>query len=278
MAAPSPTVFVQGAFDDVRSRDVRFLEAAARFGPLVVGLFGDTSAERLLGRSPKFPAAERAYFLRALRAVAEVRVVEFETAAPERLLPGLPESVKTWFVRATELNSALAEHAAARGLELCAIPESELDGFPLAPTSLLPPSPGRKKVVVTGCYDWFHSGHVRFFEEVSALGDLYVVVGHDTNIRLLKGEGHPLLPEAERRFMVGAVRFVHQALISSGTGWLDAEPEIARLRPDIYAVNEDGDKGGKREFCERQGIEYRVLKRTPAPGLPARSSTALRGF
>jgi cytidyltransferase-like protein len=278
MASTSPTVFVQGVFDDVRSRDVRFLEAAARFGPLSVGLFDDALAERLFGGPPKFPAAERAYFLRALRAVAEVRMVESETPASDRLLPDLPETVKTWVVRAAELNPARAQHAAARELELCAIPELELDGFPPAPAHLFSPASGRKKVVVTGCYDWFHSGHVRFFEEVSALGDLYVVVGHDANIRFLKGEGHPLLPEVERRFMVGAVRFVHQALISSGTGWLDAEPEIARLRPDIYAVNEDGDKGGKREFCERQGIEYRVLKRTPAPGLPARSSTVLRGF
>jgi len=63
---------------------------------------------------------------------------------------------------------------------------------------------------------------------------------------------------------------VKQALISSGEGWLDADPEIRRLQPDIYAVNEDGDKGGKRQ--------YLVLKRAPAPGLPHRSSTNLRGF
>jgi len=45
-----------------------------------------------------------------------------------------------------------------------------------------------KKVVVTGCYDWFHSGHVRFFEESSELGDLYVVIGSNANVRLLKGQ------------------------------------------------------------------------------------------
>jgi hypothetical protein len=50
------------------------------------------------------------------------------------------------------------------------------------------------------------------------------------------------------------------------------------LKPDIYAVNEDGDKGGKREYCKKNGIQYLVLKRTPAPGLPKRSSTDLRGF
>ena len=133
-------------------------------------------------------------------------------------------------------------------------------------------------MVVTGSYDWFHSGHVRFFEEVSAYGDLYVVVGHDANIRLLKGDGHPLLPQAERRYVVGSIKYVKQALISSGDGWLDADPEIQLLKPDIYAVNEDGDKGGKREYCKQHGIQYLVLKRIPAPGLPQRSSTNLRGF
>ena len=142
----------------------------------------------------------------------------------------------------------------------------------------MPSAPGRKKVVVTGCYDWFHTGHVRFAEEVSAYGDLYVIVGNDANIRLLKGEGHPLLPESERRYVVGSIKYVKQALISSGGGWLDADPEIKSLKPDIYAVNEDGDKGGKREYCEKLGIEYLVLKRTPAPGLPKRSSRDLRGF
>jgi hypothetical protein len=71
---------------------------------------------------------------------------------------------------------------------------------------------------------------------------------------------------------------VKQALISSGDGWLDADPEIQLLKPDIYAVNEDGDKGGKREYCKKHGIQYLVLKRIPAPGLPQRSSTDLRGF
>jgi hypothetical protein len=71
---------------------------------------------------------------------------------------------------------------------------------------------------------------------------------------------------------------VHQALVNSGFGWLDADPEIRRLKPDYYVVNEDGDKGGKREYCAEMGIEYVVLQRTPAPGLKARSSTDLRGF
>jgi glycerol-3-phosphate cytidylyltransferase-like family protein len=95
---------------------------------------------------------------------------------------------------------------------------------------------------------------------------------------LLKGPGHPLLTQEERRYVVGSIKFVKQAIISTGSGWLDADPEIRRLKPDIYVVNEDGDKGGKREYCQALGIEYLILKRAPAPGLPARNSTILRGF
>jgi len=132
--------------------------------------------------------------------------------------------------------------------------------------------------VVTGCYDWFHSGHLRFFEEASALGDLYVVVGSDENVRLLKGEGHPMFPQGERRYLVQSIRFVKQALISSGSDWMDAEPDIAQIKPDFYVVNEDGDVPEKRKFCEDREIDYVVLKRMPKEGLPRRQSTDLRGF
>ena len=80
------------------------------------------------------------------------------------------------------------------------------------------------------------------------------------------------------RYMVGSIRYVAQALISTGHGWLDAEPEIERLKPDIYAVNEDGDKPEKRTYCREHGIEYVVLKRLPKAGLPRRESTKMRGF
>jgi cytidyltransferase-like protein len=158
----------------------------------------------------------------------------------------------------------------------------DLAGFPYDPGPLVPADradPDRHKMAfVTGCYDWLHSGHVRFFEEVSALGDLYVAVGNDASVRLLKGEGHPLFPQAERRYMAGAIRYVKQALITSGQGWMDAAPDIEQLQPDFYVVNEDGDRPEKRAFCADHDLAYVVLKRAPKEGLPRRESTVLRGF
>ncbi len=271
----SPSVVLAGAFDDLRSGHLRFLEEAARLGPVTVVLTPDATYERLVGRPSRFPFAERDYLLNAIRYVT--RVVPGDAALGPDVLPDLPElRPEVWVDGPCRSNEARRAYCRQRGLQYRVLDPSQLAGFP-APAPR-PPTPGAKKVVVTGCYDWFHSGHVRFFEEVSAHGDLYVIVGHDANIRLLKGAGHPLLPQAERCYAVGSVRYVTRALVSSGQGWLDADPEIAELQPDIYAVNEDGDRGGKREYCARRGLEYLVLRRAPAPGLARRSSTDLRGF
>jgi cytidyltransferase-like protein len=266
-------IIVSGGFDDIRSRDLRFLEEAAKLGELTVLLWPDATLQKLTGKPPKFPLAERLYFLNAVRYVGNV--VEANAAMD---FDSLPKNLRAdlWADPEFAASAARKKFAAENKIAYRIFGADELKGFPEPPP--LPSNPGRKKVIVTGSYDWFHSGHVRFLEEVSAYGDLYVVVGHDANIRLLKGEGHPLIPQDERRYVVGSIKFVKQALISTGHGWLDADPDIKRLKPDIYAVNEDGDKGGKREYCRKLGIEYLVLKRTPAPGLPKRSSTDLRGF
>ncbi len=266
-------VVVSGGFDDITSRDLRLLEEASKLGELTVLLWPDSVLQQFAGKPPKFPLAERAYFLNAVRYVNKV-----VAGADAVDINALPNHLKmdVWADAATATHSARDQFARENRIARRIFTAAELAGFPEPPP--MPSAPGRKKIIATGCYDWFHSGHVRFTEELNALGDAYVIVGHDANIRLLKGEGHPLLSQEERRYVVGSIKFVKQALISSGSGWLDADPEIRRLKPYAYAVNEDGDKGGKREYCQEIGIEYVVLRRTPAPGLPKRSSTDLRGF
>src|ERR1035437_4171890 len=288
-ASPRPKqVVVTGAFDDLRSRQIRFLEEAVRLGEVTALLWGDDLVYQMEGRGPKFPEAERAYVLRAIRFVRQVVLVgESKVQSPKFkvdvgvLVDAVDKAgIKPDLLAVTEAQDSAGSRGEceARGIGYQVVREANVRGYPERALDRPATAPGRQKVVVTGCYDWGHSGHVRFFEEVSAYGDLYVVLGHDANIRLLKGPGHPLFPQEERRYVAGSIRYVTQALITSGEGWLDADPEIRRLKPDIYAVNEDGDRGGKREYCAELGIEYLVLKRVPAPGLPRRTSSDLRGF
>ncbi len=133
----------------------------------------------------------------------------------------------------------------------------------------------RKKVFVSGCYDLLHSGHVEFFHQASQYGDLYVGIGSDSTIEGYKHH-KPLYSQEERLFMVRSIRYVTEAFINEGSGLMDFVPNVLRLRPDVFVVNEDGDKPVKRAFCEENGIEYVVLRRTPSEGLEARSSTSIK--
>jgi cytidyltransferase-like protein len=281
-------VVVTGSFDDLRSRHVRFLEEAAKLGAVHVLLWSDEIV-RLLEGKLEYPQEERLYLLQAIRYVRRATLVADEAARDAIARDAIPQVDEVrpgvWVVDEASADARGDDarkraYCESRGVAYRVLREEDLQGFPVARFDAHTDrgQPARRKVIVTGCYDWFHSGHVRFFEEVSELGDLYVVVGHDANVRLLKGDGHPLFPQDERRYMVGSIRYVKQALISTGHGWMDAEPEIARIKPDIYAVNEDGDKPEKREFCKAHGIQYVVLKRMPKEGLPRRESTVLRGF
>ena len=291
------TIVATGSFDNLRSRHVRFLEEASRLGDLHVLLWSDDLVRRATGQPPKFPQEERRYLVEAIRFVKWVTLVDRPEGFPKTLrVSPMPD---IWAVDEADDTPARRAFCAAHDITYHVFTSADLAGFPeesgvrspesggiaASPDHRATPSPCHRvtvspchRVIVTGCYDWLHSGHVRFFEEAASHGDLIVAAGNDANVRNLKGEGHPLQTQAERRYMIAAIRYVKLALVTTGWGWLDAEPEIVRLKPDIYLVNEDGDKPEKREFCATHGLQYVVLKRTPKEGLPRRSSTDLRGY
>jgi cytidyltransferase-like protein len=132
-----------------------------------------------------------------------------------------------------------------------------------------------KRVFVSGCYDLLHGGHIAFFKTASAYGDLFVSIGRDENLHLLKGK-KPVFSEEERLYIVKSIRYVHDAFLATGTGILDFEPDLKIIKPDIFIVNRDGHTPDKEELCKRLGIEYLILERIPEPGLPARSSSATK--
>ncbi len=132
-----------------------------------------------------------------------------------------------------------------------------------------------KRVLVSGCYDLIHGGHVVFFETAAKYGDLYVCIGSDRNIQLLKGTP-TRFTEKERLYMVQSIRFVHEARVAGGNGMLDFEPDMAEIRPDFFVVNHEGGGEEKRQLCAKYGVEYIELPRIPKPGLPPRSSSGIK--
>ena len=132
-----------------------------------------------------------------------------------------------------------------------------------------------KIVLVSGCFDLLHGGHIAFFKTAATYGKLYVAVGQDSNVLQLKGKA-PLFSEDERKFIVGSIKYVHEAFISTGKGILDFEPDMRRIKPDIFIVNADGHSQEKEMLCRELGVEYIRLERIPEPGLPLRSSSGIK--
>jgi len=269
-------VVVTASFDDFRSRHARLLEEAAKLGQVTALIWPDERVKALTRKPPKFPASERLYLVQAIRYVHSAHIA---AGPPDpHGIPDLGElRPQIWAVPEEEATEEKKNFCARTGIEFRVIPTDVLRAIPRT-LPLRARAGERDRVIVTGCFDWLHSGHIRFFEEGAARGDLYVDVGSDENIRLLKGKNHPLFPQAERLYLVGSVRHVSQAFIGSGYGWMDAAPEIGRIKPAIYLVNEDGDRPEKRAFCEERNIRYVVLQRLPKEGLPRRESSGLRGF
>ena len=104
-----------------------------------------------------------------------------------------------------------------------------------------------KKVMVSGCYDLLHSGHIAFFNQAATYGDLYVAIGSDKTVFELKGQS-PINTQDERLYMIKAVGCVKDAFISKGSGMLDFKQELIDLKPDYFIVNTDGNTLEKEDF------------------------------
>ena len=177
-------VVVSASLDNLRSSDVRFLQEAARLGNVHVRLSSDELAEFGTGRAPFFPQAERLFLASALRSVSSAAVVR---RPPAMALSTLAPRPDTLVVTAEQDDRELRARCLALGIHYCVLGAAELAGFPaFDDEGSIAPNVARR-VVVTGCFDWLHSGHIRFFMDAAAYGDLFVVVGSDKNVRLLKG-------------------------------------------------------------------------------------------
>ena len=96
---------------------------------------------------------------------------------------------------------------------------------------------GRSIVFANGAFDLLHVGHVRYLEAARREGDWLVVgVNSDRSVRDSKGDGRPILPEAERAEIVAALGCVDAVVLFDETSPADL---IAALRPAVHAKGTD---------------------------------------
>src|SRR5436190_22575422 len=76
---------------------------------------------------------------------------------------------------------------------------------------------GRTIALANGCFDVLHVGHARYLQGAAAEADrLVVAVNDDESVRLLKGEGRPIMAGTDRAELVASVRGVDYVVLFSG--------------------------------------------------------------
>lgn len=96
---------------------------------------------------------------------------------------------------------------------------------------------GRSIAFANGVFDVLHVGHIRYLQDAARVADVLVVaVNGDSSVRMLKGEGRPVMPEHERAEIVAAIRGVAYVTI-----FQERSPArlLASLKPDFQCKGTD---------------------------------------
>lgn len=112
------------------------------------------------------------------------------------------------------------------------------------------------RIVVNGCFDLLHPGHIKLLEVARSYPNSYVLVliDSDKRIKELKGHVRPIITELDRAYLINNLKLVDRVEI------FDSDEELISLirdyKPDIMVKG--ADYIGKRiigeEFCKK--IEF----------------------
>ncbi|EKD67305.1 MAG: glycerol-3-phosphate cytidyltransferase TagD [uncultured bacterium] len=121
-------------------------------------------------------------------------------------------------------------------------------------------------ILVGGCFDLIHIGHIYFLEKAKRLGDkLVVLLESDETIKRIKGDHRPIHTQEQRKKMLLAIRFVDE-VISIPPLKTDEEyfNLIQKFHPDIIAVTEgDPILEKKQKQAELIGATAVIIPRIP---------------
>ena len=136
-----------------------------------------------------------------------------------------------------------------------------------------------KIVLATGAFDLLHLGHVRFLQASKRKGGqgakLIVVVARDKTVFNRKGRS-PILPEDQRRELVGSLRVVDKAIL--GHPHLDLLGILREVRPDIIAVGHDQKqiKVSVEKLLREERLHIRVVQISKFGPSGLNSSTGIK--
>ena len=129
---------------------------------------------------------------------------------------------------------------------------------------------GRRVVLTNGCFDLLHPGHVALLEAARAQGDVLVVaINSDASVRRIKGEGRPLVPEAERAETLLALEPVDRVVVYDEPTPIEV---VKALLPDVLVKGADW---AEDAIVGREEVEAAGGRVVRVPMVPGRSTTSM---
>jgi rfaE bifunctional protein nucleotidyltransferase chain/domain len=116
-------------------------------------------------------------------------------------------------------------------------------------------------VLVGGCFDVIHFGHISFLKQAKELGDyLVVALESDENVRHVKGELRPIHTQYQRKEMLEALSCVDEVIllppIVTDEKYFDL---VEKIHPTIIAITE-GDPVKEKKLQQAQKIGARLVE------------------
>ncbi len=122
---------------------------------------------------------------------------------------------------------------------------------------------GRKIVFTNGCFDILHIGHVSYLEEARKKGDVLVIgLNSDESVQNIKGPKRPIVPQAERAYILAALEVVDFVVIFNEN---TPQKLIEQLRPHVLVKGADwkGKELVGSELVKSYGGKVALIKFVP---------------
>jgi len=132
----------------------------------------------------------------------------------------------------------------------------------------------KKIVLVGGCFDLLHYGHISFLKQAKALGDyLIVALEADQNVRFAKGDNRPIHSQQQRKEMLTSLSFVDEVIplppMNQDFQYFNL---VEKIHPQIIAITE-GDPVVDKKLKQAEQVGAKLVE-IPKVHTPSTSQLA----
>ena len=116
----------------------------------------------------------------------------------------------------------------------------------------------KKIVLVGGCYDILHIGHLRFLSKAKKLGDILVVgIDDDGFIKKTKGNHRPIVTEKQRVELLLGLKAVDYVFVTNRA--LYDDENLKKINPNFLVFGKE-----KGKIKRRKNIAKSIEKKFPS--------------